>query len=215
MINEQCDGGYTVTRAMGQMDQPADYDSVRDIGGSFELLDTAALFAALLEGCSFGNAKCLSHLGGLLMFLGGRRGPPPYANAGALRDPGNAVWARVFDELNRRAPATAGASLLSAERKGDMLELLLAAARLLLEGGEAVSSQLRACLSVLRVLVEARLRGARILRAPSKRSFGPILPGSFCSSAQTAFGLRPKPAPLAARWSSSAGATGLGPALSR
>ena len=76
------------------------------------------------------------------------------------RDPGDALWACTFDDLMtqwRISTPSLLPSTLSADRKGDCLELTLAAAMFLLDvapGGGGAGPGLQRCLCAARILIE-------------------------------------------------------------
>ena len=121
--------------------------------------------------CSYRDRKSLSYEGGIRCSPEDLGHTVGYARTQkciqadgsevTVRDPGDKLWGEVFDHLvqfwvyRRRAPADL--PQLSDDRKGDLLELLLGAASILLDRGEQVqeaSRHLRYCLHLIRLLVE-------------------------------------------------------------
>ena len=98
------------------------------------------------------------------------------------RDPGDALWAEVFDLLPGAQESTA-LKVLSADRKGDCLELTLGAAAALLDvdpregkAGPPTSHELLQCLHCARLLLEDLARTSEELRLwgrPARASLAP------------------------------------------
>ena len=137
----------------------------------FERLDMLSLFEMLMGQCSYRDRKSLSYEGGIrcspedlghtVGYAGTQKCIQADGSEVTVRDPGDKLWGEVFDHLvqfwvyRRRAPADL--PQLSDDRKGDLLELLLGAASILLDRGEQVqeaSRHLRYCLHLIRLLVE-------------------------------------------------------------
>ena len=93
-------------------------------------LDLAGLYKLLLAECSSRDRKDLSYLGGIRLSPEDVGWPAPYAAVESYdladgsrqltRDPGDALWAEVFDLLPGAQESTA-LKVLSADRKGDYL----------------------------------------------------------------------------------------------
>ena len=132
----------------------------------------------------------LSYLGGIQLSPEDVGWPAPYAAVESYdladgsrqltRDPGDALWAEVFDLLPGAQEST-GLKVLSADRKGDCLELTLGAAAALLDvdpregkAGPPASQELLQCLHCARLLLEDLARTSEELRlwGPGKSQLG-------------------------------------------
>ena len=167
---------------------------MQQVEAIFERLDMLLLFETLMHSCSARDRKDLSYVGGIRLSAADLGYPAPYANVEtyvladgrrqATRDPGDGLWAQVFDELVK-ARAPQGQALqegLSEDRKGDLLELTLGAAQLILDMDERVSasSHLQRCLNAARVLIEdlARtLEELQLRRRPGHELLCPTVEG--------------------------------------
>lgn len=120
---------------------PADLPTrLEEVEIIFERLDLIALFELLLAKCSVHDRKALSYVGGIRLSSDDIGFPAPYASTehymladgGKMmtRDPGDALWANVFDVLSRqhmmrhKREESLHLENLSMDRKGDMLEPL-------------------------------------------------------------------------------------------
>ncbi|CAE7268528.1 cal-1, partial [Symbiodinium sp. CCMP2456] len=110
-------------------------DSLRDVETIWEHLDLAALWSSLLERHDRKERKKLSYFGGIRTSTDDVGSPCPYGNVESYvsndegiswtRDPGDRVWALVFDEL---VPAhNTVLRNCNADTKGDFIELTLGA----------------------------------------------------------------------------------------
>ena len=143
-------------------------------------LNLAGLYKLLLAECSSRDRKDLSYLGGIRLSPEDVGWPAPYAAVESYdladgsrqltRDPGDALWAEVFDLLPGAQESTA-LKVLSADRKGDCLELTLGAAAALLDvdpregkAGPPASQELLQCLHCARLLLEDLARTSEELR---------------------------------------------------
>ena len=74
-------------------------DSLADVERICELLRLGPLFEQLLDEVPRKQRKELSYLGGICISCLDVGYPCPYSSADDTRDPGDALWAEVFDEL--------------------------------------------------------------------------------------------------------------------
>ena len=139
-------------------------DALEAVERISKLLDLSGLFSALLLHPRR-DRKSLSHTGGIRVSGLDFGFPCPY---GALepyltkdgcrvrtRDPGDDLWAQTFDWLAPEPSLTH----LSADTKGDFLELILAAAAQVLDCAEKPCSEpLMRCLHAARLLIEDAAR---------------------------------------------------------
>jgi hypothetical protein len=154
---------------------PADLPTrLEEVEIIFERLDLIALFELLLAKCSVHDRKALSYVGGIRLSSDDIGFPAPYASTehymladgGKMmtRDPGDALWANVFDVLSRqhmmrhKREESLHLENLSMDRKGDMLELTLGAAQCILDMDGAAPQlpawELQRCLHCARLLIE-------------------------------------------------------------
>ena len=138
-------------------------DSLADVECICENLRLGPLFEQLLDEVPRKQRKELSYLGGIRISCLDVGYPCPYSSADDTRDPGDALWAEVFDEL---VGDTARLLALSDDTKGDFLELTLGAAAVLLDGKmHQLSQPLQRCLHGARLVIEDLARTCGLIRA--------------------------------------------------
>lgn len=142
--------------------QPVDALPVelREVEKIFETLDIAGLYAILLRECSARTRKSPSYCGGIRISPEDIGAPAPYAalehyrladgSEQSTRDPGDALWAEIFDLL----PGVAMAPGLPQRRQERRLD---ADPR---QGGRLPSQELLRCLRAARLLIEDLARTA-------------------------------------------------------